>query len=147
VVNKAIGQFKITGGHEETYSDRGEGRLTRSGGTQAFSGDIDGTGRIEWLMCYRANKTAEFVGMQEIDATIEGRRGSFVLTSAGSHDGIRSKGTWTIVPRSGTGELAGIVGNGIWAAGPGPQATFELSYEMAPAEVGAARPGNARADA
>jgi hypothetical protein len=76
--------------------------------------------------------------MQEIDATIEGRRGTFVLTSVGSHDGIRSKGTWTIVPRSGTGELAGIVGNGVWAAGPGPQATFELSYEMAPAGVGAA---------
>jgi hypothetical protein len=137
VVKKAIGQFKITGGHEEAYSDRGEGRLTRSGGAQAFSGGIEGTGRIEWLMCYRADRTAEFVGLQEIDGTLDGRRGSFVLTSVGSHDGIRSKGTWRIVPRSGTGQLAGIAGNGIWAAGPGPQATFELSYEMASAGVGA----------
>jgi len=137
-VKKAMGQFKITGGHEETYSDLGEGRLTRSGGAQAFSGDIEGTGRIEWLMCYRADRTAEFVGMQEIDAVIDGRRGSFVLTSVGSHDGVRSNGTWTIVPGSGRGELAGIVGQGIWAAGPGPQATFELSYEMAPSEVAAA---------
>jgi hypothetical protein len=137
VVNKAIGQFKVTGGHEEVYADRGEGRLTRSGGTQQFSGDIEGTGRIEWLMCYRADRTAEFVGLQQIDATIDGRRGEFVLTSVGSHDGVRSRGSWTIVPRSGKGELAGIVGNGVWAAGPGPQATFELSYEMAPAEVGA----------
>lgn len=130
-MRKAIGQFKITGGREETYSERNPGRLTRAGGTQAFSGGIEGTGRIEWIMCYRGDRTAEFVGIQEIDAMIDGRRGAFVLTSVGSHDGIRSKGSWTIVPRSGNGDLAGIMGNGTWQAGPGPQATFELSYELA----------------
>jgi hypothetical protein len=129
-VKKAIGQFKITGGHEEVYSDRNPGRLTRAGGVQQFSGGIEGTGRIEWLMCYRGDRTAEFVGLQEIEATIDGRQGEFVLTSFGSHDGIRSKGNWTIVPGSGKGDLAGIVGNGTWVAGPGPQATFELSYEL-----------------
>jgi len=136
VVQKAVGQFKVTGGREEVYADRGEGRLTRSGGTQEFSGDIEGSGRIEWLMCYRADRTAEFVGLQQIDATIHGRRGEVVLTSVGSHDGVRSKGSWTIVPRSGKGELAGIVGHGVWVAGPGPQATFELSYEMASTGTG-----------
>jgi hypothetical protein len=129
-VKKATGQFKITGGHEEVYSDRKPGRLTRAGGMQQFSGGIEGTGRIEWLMCYRGDRTAEFVGIQEIEATIDGRRGEFVLTSFGSHDGVRSKGSWTIVPRSGKGGLAGIVGNGTWAAGPGARATFELSYEL-----------------
>jgi hypothetical protein len=129
-VNRVIGQFRITGGHEEVYSDRDPGRLTRSGGRQEFSGGIEGTGRIEWLMCYRADKTAEFVGIQEIDAIIDGRKGEIVLTSVGSHDGIRSRGSWTIVPRSGKGDLSGIVGNGTWVAGPGPQATFELSYEL-----------------
>ena len=131
MVKKAIGQFKITGGHEEAYSDRGEGRLTRSGGAQAFSGDVEGTGRIEWLMCYRADRTAEFVGLQEIDGTLDGRRGEFVLTSSGSHDGVRSKGSWTVITGSGKGELAGIVGSGTWIAGPGPQATYELTYEVA----------------
>ena len=29
-----------------------------------------------------------------------------------------------------TGGLVGIVGNGTWHAGPGPEATFELSYEL-----------------
>jgi hypothetical protein len=123
-VKKAIGQFKITGGHEKAYADRNPGRLTRAGGTQEFSGGIEGTGRIEWLMCYRADRTAEFVGMQEIEAIIDGRRGAFVLTSVGSHVGIRSKGTWTIVQRSGNDELTGILCNGVWEAGPGPQAAF-----------------------
>jgi hypothetical protein len=96
-VKKATGQFTVKGGHEETYADRKPGRLTRSGGSQDFTGDITGTGRIEWLMCYRADRTADFVGLQEIDATIDGRRGQLVLTSAGSHDGVRFKGTWSVV--------------------------------------------------
>jgi hypothetical protein len=129
-VKKANGQFKINGGHEDTYADRKPGRLTRAGGTQQFSGDIQGAGRIEWLMCYRGDRTAEFVGMQEIDGTIDGRRGEFVMTSAGSHDGVRSRGTWTVVTGSGKGDLTGIVGSGAWNAGPGPQATFELTYEV-----------------
>jgi len=29
------------------------------------------------------------------------------------------------------GGLSGIIGNGTWVAGPGPQATFELSYAFA----------------
>lgn len=127
-VKKAIGQFKITGGHEETYADRKPGRLTRSGGAQAFSGDIEGTGRIEWLMCYRGDRSAEFVGMQQIEGTLDGRTGEFVMTSTGTHDGVRSKGTWTVVSGSGNGDLSGIIGNGTWVAGPGPKATFELSY-------------------
>lgn len=127
-VKKATGQFKISGGREETYADRNPGRLTRAGGAQEFSGDIEGTGRIEWLMCYRGDRSAEFVGMQEIDGTLDGRHGGFVLTSVGAHDGVRSKGTWTVVLGSGTGDLSGIMGNGTWQAGPGPQATFELTY-------------------
>jgi len=130
-VKKAIGQFKITGGHEETYADRSPGRLTRAGGAQRFSGDIEGTGRIEWLMCYRGDRSAEFVGMQQIEGTLDGRSGEFVLTSAGTHDGVRSRGTWAVVSGSGMGGLSGIIGNGTWVAGPGPQATFELSYAFA----------------
>lgn len=130
-MKKATGQFRITGGHEETYAKRNPGRLTRAGATQEFTGDIEGTGRIEWLMCYRGDRTAEFVGIQEIDGTIVGRRGEFVMTSSGSHDGVRSKGSWTVVPGSGTGDLSGIIGHGTWLAGPGPQATFELSYDIA----------------
>jgi hypothetical protein len=129
-VQKASGEFTVTGGHEATYSERKPGRLTRAGGKQAFSGDIDGVGRIEWLMCVRADHTADFVGLQEIDGAIHGRHGGLVLTSVGSHDGVRSSGSWTIVAGTGTGDLAGIVGNGRWKAGPGPRGTFELTFEV-----------------
>ena len=126
----ATGQFRITGGHEDVYSDRNPGRLSRAGGSQEFAGDIEGTGRVEWLMCYRADRSADFVGLQEIAGTLDGRRGEFVLTSTGSHDGVRSRGTWSVVTGSGKGGLAGIVGGGTWEAGPGPRARFELLYDL-----------------
>jgi hypothetical protein len=146
-VKKASGTFRITGGHEDAYADRNPGRLTRAGGEQAFTGDIEGTGRVEWLMCYRGDRSAEFVGMQEIAGSLDGQRGEFVLTSTGSHDGVSSNGTWSVVTGSGKGELAGIVGSGSWKAGPGPRATFELLYDLVADPKAAARPAPRRCNA
>lgn len=81
-------------------------------------------------MCFRTDRTADFVGLQEIDGAIDGRHGGLVPTSVGSHDGVRSTRSWTIVPGTGKGDLSGIVGNGRWKAGPGPKGTFELSFEV-----------------
>jgi hypothetical protein len=125
-----VGEFRVTDMGEETYTERHPGKLTRANGTQEFSGGIEGTGRVEWLMCYREDGTAEYVGIQEIDGTLDGRTGGFILTAAGSFDGRRSQGRWAVVTGSGTGDLAGIAGDGEFTAGPGPQASFRLSYEL-----------------
>jgi hypothetical protein len=129
-MKEAIGEFKITGGREDAYSERDGAKLTRAGGTQEFSGGITGNGRVEWLMCYRDDGTAEYVGLQEIEGTLDGHPGSFILTAVGAFDGKRSEAHWGVVPGSGTGELAGIAGDGVFEAGPGPQATYRLSYEL-----------------
>jgi uncharacterized protein DUF3224 len=129
-LDDASGEFTVTGGEEEAYRERDPGKLTRAGGTQEFSGDIEGTGRVEWLMCYLADGTAEYVGMQEIEGAVQGRKGSFVATAAGRFDGKQSEGRWAVVAGSGTGELAGITGTGGFSAGPGPHASYRLSYEL-----------------
>jgi Protein of unknown function (DUF3224) len=129
-VKEATGEFRVTDMTEEAYAERDPGKLTRAGGAQEFSGDIEGSGRVQWLMCYREEGTADYVGMQEIDGTIDGRSGGFIVTAVGAFDGQRSRGAWTVVPGSGKGDLAGIAGQGGFEAGPGPQGTFRLSYEL-----------------
>ena len=129
-MSETTGTFKVTIGGEDPYRDGDAVKLTRAYGSQEFSGGIEGTGHIEWLMCYRKDRTAAFVGMQEIEGTLDGRRGAFVLSSAGSHDGQRSEGRWEVVSGSGQGDLVGITGTGSFTAGPGPQATFKLSYDL-----------------
>jgi hypothetical protein len=125
------GTFKYTSWDENAYEELSNGRrLTRASVAQALSGDIEGEGSAEWLMCYRPDKTATFVGLQRLTGRVGGREGSFVVESHGIYDGELARGRWTIVPGSGTDELRDIQGEGTWQAPHGPEATFELDYDL-----------------
>ncbi len=127
----AHGSFKVAGGTEDPYDELDGGiKLTHASGTQSFSGDIDGDGAVHWLMLYRADKTAHFVGLQQITGSVGGRTGSFVAAAEGDHDGTGSTITFSIIPDSGTGELAGITGDGSLDAKGGPSGTYELNYTL-----------------
>jgi len=127
---QATGEFTVTDWKEESYTERESGKLTRATVTAEFSGNIAGSGRIEWLMCYRGDETADYVGFQDIEATLDGRRGGFVVTSTGTFDGKVAEGPWTIVEGSGRGDLAGIFGSGHFSAPLGGGATYRLTYEL-----------------
>jgi hypothetical protein len=130
-VSKATGRFTVTGGNEATIHEApGEVKLTRVTGSQRFEGAIEGQGSVEWVFCYRPDRSARFVGLQRIEGSIDGRRGSLVLESSGDHDGRRSRGEWRVVPGSGTGELAGIAGGGTFDAPGGPQVAYEFDYRL-----------------
>jgi Protein of unknown function (DUF3224) len=118
--------FKIDSWDEEPHGDG----VTRAAVKQTFSGDIEGEGQTEWLMCYRPDKTAMFVGLQRVTGTIGERSGSFVVESHGAFDGELARGRWTVVPGSGTDDLRDIHGEGSWEAPHGPEATFELDYDL-----------------
>ncbi|HEY7401438.1 MAG TPA: DUF3224 domain-containing protein [Actinomycetota bacterium] len=127
----ATGTFEITGMDEDAYRELGPGgKLTRARGTQRFDGDLEGEGSVEWLMCYAADGTARFLGLQEITGSIGGRSGSFVLEATGDHDGSRSKATWRVLEGTATGELAGMSGQGGFEAPGGPKGSFTLEYRL-----------------
>ena len=127
----AKGTFEILSLGEDAYHERdGEPKLTHASGDQRFAGDIEGDGSVHWLMCYRPDKTARLVGIQRIEGSIGGRRGSFLIEASGDHNGKSSEGTWRVIPGSGTNELAGIHGTGAFEAPSGPNATYHLEYEI-----------------
>jgi len=127
----AIGEFEITGWAEDTYLDLSHGgKLTRATVTQTFSGDIVGTGDVQWLMCYRSDGTAHFVGLQHIAGSVGGREGSLVIETVGDFDGTKARGSWSIVAGSGTDALSKIRGQGDFEAPMGPKAWFTLEYEL-----------------
>jgi Protein of unknown function (DUF3224) len=126
----ATGTFEITELHEDPYHERdGEPRLTRAGGTQRFSGDIEGDGVVEWLSCYLPDG-ARLLGLQRIEGSVGGRSGAFVIEATSDHNGAQSRGSWRIVDGSGTGELAGIAGRGSFDAPGGRSVTYRLDYEL-----------------
>jgi len=127
----AEGTFEIASGSENPYLAIDDGpRLTHAGGVQRFGGDIEGDGTVDWLMCYLPGGSARFVGLQRVSGLLGGRAGSFVMEAVGEHDGARSKGTWQVIPGSGTGELQTITGEGGFIAPGGSTVSYRLDYRL-----------------
>ena len=127
----AQAKFEVQSWDENAYVElEGGAKLTRASVGQAFSGDLEGEGAVEWLMCYREDKTADFVGLQRFVGSLGSRSGSFVMTTQGSFDGTEAKGSLTVVARSGTEELSAITGTGAFAAPLGSTASVELDYDF-----------------
>jgi hypothetical protein len=128
---QAQSRFKIESWDEQPYVETQEGgKLTRASVKQAFDGDIEGDGQTEWLMCYRPDQTADFVGLARFVGRIGERSGSLVLESTGTFDGKEAKGPLTIVAGSGTGDLEGIAGEGEMHAPLGGEPSVSISYRF-----------------
>jgi hypothetical protein len=127
----AQGKFDIASWDEEPYVEIDEARkLTRATVTQRFSGDITGEGSVQWLMFYRTDGTADFVGLQRVVGQLGDREGSFVLHTDGSFDGSTASAEWTVVRGSGTDDLDGLQGTGRMEAPMGSTASYELDYTL-----------------
>lgn len=127
----ATGSFEVKSWDEQPYAELEGGRkLTKASVTQAFTGDIEGQGAVEWLMCYRDDGTANWCGFERVDGRIGERAGTFVLQMSGTFDGGEAKGDWFVVPGSATGGLQGLRGRGGMKAPPGPKASFTLDYDF-----------------
>ena len=126
---RAQGTFDIKAWDEETWQELAGGdKLTRAHVTRAYTGDLQGAGRLEYLTAYRGT-AATFVGFEQVDGTLRGRRGSFVLQHAGTYaDGV-ARSTYTIVPDSGTGELQSLRGSGTSDA-TSDATPYALDYEL-----------------
>ena len=127
------GSFENTSWDEDTVEDLGDGaKLTRAAVTQDFSGDVRGEGAAQWLMAYRPDGTAHFVGLQRVRGSIADRDGTFMLETIGEFDGTVASWTATVVPGSATRGLDGLAGGGSFEAPMGSTATFEMEVELTP---------------
>ena len=127
----ANARFAITNWDEKAYSEgAGQPRLTRATVTRTFTGDIEGESRVEYLMMYRADGSATFVGLERIDGRVGGRSGSFVLQRTGVFEDGQAKESYSVVSGSGTGELRTLKGEGTSSVGHGMEHPFVLRYEL-----------------
>jgi Protein of unknown function (DUF3224) len=75
-----------------------------------FHGDLDGASHGEMLTAGRVEGSGGYVAIERVSGTLHGRAGSFAL----QHTGTMAPGVLdlsiTVVPDTGTGELAGLAG-------------------------------------
>jgi hypothetical protein len=111
------------------YDESAEGPvLTRIHVEESFSGDISGDGVVEFLQAARADGSASFVGIERVTGTIAGSNGTFLLQDAGTVQDNIVSGDWFVIPGSGTGQLAGLRGEGGFRANLGEGAQVHLEY-------------------
>jgi len=126
----ANSRFTITSWDEKPYSEGQDlPKLTRAAVTKTFTGDIEGEGHVEYLMMYRSDGSATFVGLERVVGHLAGKRGSFVLQRTGVFENGMAKESYVVVSGSGTGELRGLLGDGESAAGHGTEHPLTLTYE------------------
>jgi Protein of unknown function (DUF3224) len=127
----AKASFEIQAWDEDTYQElAGDGKLTRASVKQAFSGDIEGSGSVEWLMCYRDEGQAHFVGLQHVEGRLGDRSGTFVVETVGTFDGKEARSSWDVVPDSGTDQLLGLTGDGELSAPLKGKPSVVLTYDI-----------------
>jgi hypothetical protein len=127
----ANARFTIRSWDEKPYSEGpDQPKLTKAAVAKTYTGDIDGEAHVEYLMMYRGNGTASFVGLERFVGRLAGRTGSFVLQRTGVFEGGQAKESYSVVPGSATGELSGLTGEGASSVGHGSDYPFALSYQL-----------------
>ncbi|NUP06782.1 MAG: DUF3224 domain-containing protein [Polyangiaceae bacterium] len=129
--DRAKGTVKTTSWDPKPYDELKDGpTLVEIHVTETFTGDIEGEGTVRFLQTLKKDGSASFVGVERIAGTLAGKRGTFVLQDEGTLVGTKVKGTWSVVPGSGTGELVGLRGEGGFEAELGQHASVWLDYRF-----------------
>jgi hypothetical protein len=95
---------------------------------ETFAGDIDGQSTVRALAVRRDDRSSSMVSMQRFRGTLGGRQGSFVLQGSEVVAAGKITATWFVVPGSGTGELAGLRGEGGFAGAFSKDSEGTLDY-------------------
>ena len=128
---QAKATFGIKSWDEKPFNEtEGAPKLTQASITRLYQGDIEGEGKAETLMMYRADGSATFTGLERVTGSIGGRSGSFVLQHSGVFENGIAKVKLSVVPGSGTGELKGMKGEGGFDAGHQPPWVMTLDYDF-----------------
>jgi hypothetical protein len=131
MTSTAQGTFQVTGWDESTYEHLdAEAKLTKVRIDQTYQGGLDAAGPWDGQMYYRPDGTAVYNGLQRLEGSLDGRKGSFVMESGGEYDGTTASSSWEVISGSGTGELAGLSGTGTATAEMGQEGNYTFEYEV-----------------
>jgi hypothetical protein len=126
---RATGQIQVASYEPTAYDQPDEGpALVEIRVRESFTGDITGEGTVRFVQTAYPDGTASFVGVERVVGEVGGRSGTFVLQDEGTVADQVVTGSWSVVPRSGTGELAGLRGEGWFTAALGQNADIHLDY-------------------
>jgi hypothetical protein len=128
--NRTKAQAKITVQSSEAvpYDQAVSPALMEIRLSETFTGDMDGESPVRALQVLRDDHSASLVSLQRFHGKLGGRHGTFVLQGAQIVEHGKIKATWFVVPGSGTGDLAGLRGEGGFEGHFGKESGGTLDY-------------------
>jgi hypothetical protein len=107
----ASGTFKVQLSPQAADGEAGNAAVGRMLIDKRFQGDLEATSQGQMLAASTAvNGSAGYVAIERVSGKLHGRNGTFVL----QHSGTMTRGvpqlTVSVVPDSGTDQLAGLAG-------------------------------------
>lgn len=131
MLERASGQFIIEGNVEDIFGGiEGMARIARISQTCRFSGTLEGESIAEYTAVLPRDGDSSFQGFQRISGKIGEREGSFVVGVTGDYFKSQPRGTWTIVPKSGSGDFAHIRGGGAFSQSAGKPGTYTFEFDL-----------------
>ena len=108
MANHATGPFEVKLSPQPAEEGSPLGRMTID---KQFHGDLEATSKGQMLTAGTdVQGSAGYVAIERVSGTLRGKSGTFIL----QHSGTMTRGTpgltITVVPDSGTGQLAGLTG-------------------------------------
>lgn len=125
----ATGAFDVKLG-PQPLQDTTDPNLARLTIDKKYHGDLDATAHGEMLTAATSvQNSAGYVAIEKVTGKLQGKSGTFVL----QHSATMNRGTpdlsVTVVPDSGTGELAGITGR-MKIIIAGGKHSYEFDYQL-----------------
>ncbi len=123
-------KFDVEKWDESPFDNQSDApKLTRARVTKQYTGDIEGSSTTEWLMAYLDDGSAQFVGLERISGSINGREGTLVLRHVGSFKDGAAKGDLDVIDGGGSGALQTAAGDGHFLADPGGSVKLDLTFD------------------
>ena len=129
MTTRASGTFEVRLSPQVDGEEAGAG-LGRLLIDKRFGGDLEATSRGQ-MLAFRSGVegSAGYVALEQVEGTLAGRAGGFVLQHSGTMERGAQSLSITVVPDSGAGELAGLAGRmKIDFAGGGH--SYEFDYTL-----------------
>ena len=128
---RAVARITVQSSQSRPYDQTESPALVEVSLDETFVGDMEGSSPVRALQVQRDDRSAHLVSMQRFCGKLCGRQGTFVLQGSEIVANGKIKAQWFVVPGSGTGELAGLRGEGGFEGefGRGSEGTLDYWFE------------------
>jgi hypothetical protein len=110
-MNRATGTFEVKLNPQQLADKTADATLGRLSIDKQFHGGLEAVSKGEMLSAGTSVKgSAGYVAIEWVSGTLQGRSGAFALQHSGTMTRGAAQLSVTVVPDSGTGQLAGLAG-------------------------------------